>query len=157
MLNYFYLRQSLICSMVSRTALVSTLVGISLISGLIPTITVPSIRLGFDSTAYAQTADPQIRNYARAAFEIEQRRQRDYAEAKRIMGGNVPGDVCRQQDIPSPVHEICKNFMSDSSNIIKKYGLTNTQFNDITRRKNSDPELQQRIQTELLQLQKSAP
>jgi len=157
MINDFRFRQTPTYPMIARATLVSTIAAISLVSGLVPAMIAPSLQLGFHATAYAQTSDPQIRNYARAAFEIEQRRQRDYADAKRIMGGNVPGDVCRQQDIPSPVRDICNSFMSDSSEIIKKHGLTNAQFNDITRRKDSDPALQQQIQNELLQLQKGAP
>ena len=56
--------------------------------------------------AYAQAGSAPVSQYARAAFYIEQQRQQDYAEAKKIMGGNVPEDVCRQQNIPSAVHDI---------------------------------------------------
>lgn len=107
--------------------------------------------------AYAQSSSPQVGQYARAAFYVEQQRQQDYAEAKKIMGGNVPEDVCRQQNIPSAVHDICGRFLKRSAEIIKENGLTITQFNEITRRKESDPNLQQQIQSELLKLQKTAP
>lgn len=106
--------------------------------------------------AYAQTSAPQLSQYARAAFLIEQQRREDYAEAKKIMGGNVPEDVCRQQNIPSAVHDICGRFLKRSTEIIKENGLTIPQFNELTRRKGEDPALQQQIQTELLKLQKTA-
>jgi hypothetical protein len=107
--------------------------------------------------AYAQASSSQVGQYARAAFYIEQQRQQDYAEAKKIMGGNVPEDVCRQQNIPSAVHDICGRFLKRSAEIIKENGLTITQFNEMTRRKDGDPGLQQQIQSELLKLQKTAP
>ena len=107
--------------------------------------------------AYAQASAPQVSQYARAAFYIEQQRQQDYAEAKKIMSGNVPEDVCRQQNIPSAVHDICGRFLKRSAEIIKENGLTIAQFNEITRRKEGDPNLQQQIQSELLKLQKTTP
>ncbi|MBW4475191.1 MAG: DUF4168 domain-containing protein [Stenomitos rutilans HA7619-LM2] len=111
----------------------------------------------FIGVAYAQSSSTQVSQYARAAFYIEQQRQQDYAEAKKIMGGNVPEDVCRQQNIPSAVHDICGRFLKRSAEIIKDSGLTISQFNELTRRKEGDPALQQQIQSELLKLQKSAP
>ncbi|MBW4582976.1 MAG: DUF4168 domain-containing protein [Tildeniella nuda ZEHNDER 1965/U140] len=109
------------------------------------------------NAAYAQASAPQVSQYARAAFYIEQQRQQDYAEAKKIMSGNVPEDVCRQQNIPSAVQDICGRFLKRSAEIIKENGLTISQFNDITRRKEGDPNLQQQIQSELLKLQKTTP
>jgi hypothetical protein len=103
----------------------------------------------------AQQTPEQVIQYARAAYEIEQVRRRNYAQAKRILGGNVPEDVCRQQTIPSEVKGICEDFSRRAAEIIKRNGLTYGQFNDITRRKDRDPELRQKIQQELLRLQKS--
>ena len=156
MMNSLYLPQSHRRPLYSRLTIVGLLSGLSLLAGLAPTISHQS-PLEFNAAAVAQNAKDPIDKYARAAYEIERRRQQDYAEAKRIMGGNVPGDVCRQQDIPAPVRDICNRFLSSSSDIIKKNGLTIPQFNDITRRKDADPTLKQQIQGELLRLQKTAP
>ncbi|HIK18711.1 MAG TPA: DUF4168 domain-containing protein [Leptolyngbyaceae cyanobacterium M33_DOE_097] len=106
------------------------------------------------SVAQAQTP-AQINEYARVAFEIEQMRRKNYAQAKRIMGGNVPEDVCRQQDIPSAVKGICDDFTRRAADIIKRSALTPAQFNDITRRRDRDPELERKIQQEILRLQKA--
>lgn len=127
---------------------------IGLLASYTPLLMQPIPSIG---VAYAQASAPQVGQYARAAFLIEQQRQQDYAEAKKIMGGNVPEDVCRQQNIPSAVHDICGRFLKRSAEIIKENGLTITQFNDLTRRKEGDPALQQQIQSELLKLQKTAP
>lgn len=127
---------------------------IGLLGNYAPLLTQSSSSTG---VAYAQSSSPQVSQYARAAFYIEQQRQQDYAEAKKIMGGNVPEDVCRQQNIPAAVNDICGRFLKRSAEIIKDSGLTITQFNELTRRKEGDPALQQQIQSELLKLQKSAP
>jgi len=140
-----------------RLAVVGVVSALSLVTGLIPAVNASHAHLEFGSVAQAQQSTSPISQYAHAAYEIEQIRQRDYAEAKRIMGGNVPGDVCRQADIPQQVRDICGRFLNNSTEIIKKYGLTVSQFNDLTRRKESDPNLQQQIQSELLRLQKSTP
>ena len=122
-----------------------------------PHLVLRSTAWSVSDAAYAQASSPQVSQYARAAFYIEQQRQQDYAEAKKIMSGNVPDDVCRQQNIPSAVHDICSRFLKRSAEIIKENGLTIAQFNDITRRKEGDPSLQQQIQSELLKLQKTTP
>ena len=44
--------------------------------------------------------------------------------------------------------------MTNSAAIIKKNGLSVAEFNDLTRRKDTEPLLQQQIQNELLRLQK---
>lgn len=140
--------------MIPRLVLIGTCSALGLLSGLAPALLPQAARFEFNAVASAQAPTPQISNYAKAAFEIEQIRQREYADAKRIMGGNVPGDVCRQQDIPRPVQDICNRFMTNSAAIIKKNGLSVAEFNDLTRRKDTEPLLQQQIQNELLRLQK---
>lgn len=140
----------------SQIAVASALSAIGLFAGVVPQLGQSPTNLLADAAAFAQ-ADPQITSYARAAMDIERLRQKRYGEAKQLMGGNVPGDVCRQQDIPSTVRGICDEFLRESTAIIQKNGLDVRQFNDLTRRKNSDPALQQQIQSELLRLQKAAP
>ena len=141
---------------VTRLLLVSALSTVGLVVSDAPHLVLRSA-WSLGNAAYAQTSAPQVSQYARAAFYIEQQRQQDYAEAKKIMSGNVPEDVCRQQNIPSAVHDICSRFLKRSAEIIKENGLTIPQFNEITRRKDGDPNLQQQIQSELLKLQKTTP
>lgn len=112
------------------------------------------VRHFLGTPAYAQTSD-QIVQYARTAYEIEQIRRRNYAKAKRLLGGNVPEDVCSQRTIPAAVKGICEDFSRQAAEVTKRNGLTSTQFNDITRRKDRDPDLRQKIQQELLRLQKA--
>jgi hypothetical protein len=136
--------------------MVGALSTVSLLSGLTLQVAQNPAALVSAATAYAQSGDP-VSQYARAAYEIERMRQKRYSEAKQVLGGDVPADVCRQQNIPPAVRGICDEFLKESASIIKQNGLTIAQFNDITRRKEGDPKLQQQIQGELMQLQKGAP
>lgn len=127
------------------------------LSGFIPQVSPSARGLSISSAAFAQSPDAQISNYARAALRIEQLRQKMYAEAKEKLGGNVPPNVCSQTPPPAPVQDICANFMQQTKDIIRQNNLSVSQFNDLTRRKDSDPALQSQIQAELLRIQKSAP
>ncbi len=149
--------RSPISAVFTRLVLFGALSTVSLASSPASYLSPRSAHLSLGEAAYAQAGPSVVSQYARAAFYIEQQRQQDYAEAKKLLGGNVPDDVCRQQNIPTAVHDICGRFLKRSADIIKENGLTISQFNDITRRKEGDPNLQQQIQGELLRLQKTAP
>jgi hypothetical protein len=140
----------------NHLVIVGVLAVVGVGSGFMPQISPALSGLSTSSVAVAQSPDPLISNYARAALRVEQLRQRMYTEAKEKLGGNVPPNVCSQQPPPTPVQGICADFMKQSKNIIVEY-LTIAQFNDLTRRKDSDPALQQQIQDELLRIQKSSP
>jgi hypothetical protein len=141
----------------SRMVMVGALSTVSLLSGLTLQIAQNPAALVSETAAYAQSGSDPVSQYARAAYEIERMRQKRYSEAKQVLGGDVPVDVCRQQNIPPAVRGICDEFLKESASIIKQNGLTIAQFNDITRRKGDDPKLQQQIQGELMQLQKGSP
>ncbi|WP_421656899.1 DUF4168 domain-containing protein [Leptothermofonsia sp. ETS-13] len=140
----------------SRIGIVSVLSAASLMFGVTPHIAQRPVDLFSGSAAYAQ-GDPAITSYANAAYQIERLRQKKFREAKNELGGNVPTNVCQQPTIPASVRSICDEFMKESSDIIKSNGLSITQFNEITRRKDSDPALQQQIDNELLRIQKKTP
>jgi hypothetical protein len=140
-----------------QIGVVSVLSVVSLLSGITPQIARHPADLFSSSAAYAQ-GDPAVTSYANAAYQIERLRQRKFSEAKQqFSGGNVPANVCQQQNIPAPVRSICDEFMKESADIIKDNGLSVAQFNDITRRKSTDTALQQQIDTELLRIQKKTP
>lgn len=136
----------------SRATVLGALVATLTLSGYAAYPAQQAFDYVFGAPAHAQSSD--VAKYAKAAYEIEKLRQSRYAEAKRLMGGNVPGDVCRQQDIPGNVRSICDSFLSESRQIIERNGMTATQFNEMTRRKDRDANLQRQIQQELLRLQK---
>lgn len=140
--------RSLFNPSLSRMALAGMLSATSLLAGFSPRLDQISLTAG--SVAYAQ-AD-QVAQYARAAYQIERLRQQKFGQAKKLVP-NLPADPCRQQDIPQPVRSICNSFLSESTEIVKKNGLSISQFNELTRRKDSDPSLQQQIRQEMQRLQ----
>jgi hypothetical protein len=107
----------------------------------------------FSTAAYAQSAT-QVSHYAEAVLEMEPLRQKSYREVRRIMGGNVPDETCRQGGLSKPVKAICDRFFRESADIIQKNNLSINEFNEITQRAQSDPGLKSRIQKELIRQQK---
>lgn len=135
-----------------QTLLVGTLTSLTLLSGVLSPLSQLALTGALPGAVHAQSDDLIVR-YAQAAYEMEQFRRRDYAEVKRIMSGNVPEDVCDRGNIPAPVQAICGRFAERFDPILRKHGLSRADFNSVHRRAN-DPSVQQRIQQELLKIQK---
>jgi len=95
----------------------------------------------------------QIRNYAQAALAIERKRQVAYQQVQEVMEGQVPQEVCDQQNTPPKVQTICKAFLAESDEIIQEFDLTIAEFNDITRQRQQDATLNQQVQGEVRRLQ----
>jgi len=138
-------------SLVSRLSLIGTISAIGLLSGWVPALSRDST-LVFNTAAYAQSAE-QVTQYAKAVLQIEPVRQEALAEAKQVMGGSVPANVCRQSSIPNAVESVCKTFLSRSADIIQSSGLTIGEFNRITMRLQNDSRLRDRMRQELIRLQ----
>ncbi len=144
---------SLPSRLLSRLLLTGLLASVGVLGGVVPQMSwrSPVWEVSLTSTVRAQS-DDLITRYARAAYEMEQFRRRDYAEVKRIMGGIVPEEICDRGNISSQVQAICGRFSDRFDPILRKYGLTRADFNSVHRRAN-DPAIQQRIQQELIRIQ----
>jgi hypothetical protein len=143
----------------SRLVWAGVLTTVGILSGVVPQVaTVADAGLGFQglvvqtSGAVQAQSDELIVRYARAAYEMEMLRRRDFREVKQLMGGNVPDDVCDRSNIPGQVQAICGRFSGRLDGILSKHGLSRSDFNSVHRRAN-DPSVQQRIQQELMRLQ----
>ncbi|MFB2980688.1 DUF4168 domain-containing protein [Microseira sp. BLCC-F43] len=144
--------------MLNRILSQSLIVGVLSTWGLLSGVTVEwslsSPSFAFRSSALAQSED-EIDRYVQAAREIESSRQRAYNEIKGIIGGEVPSFVCNQRPgsldaLPAGrARDIAARYCDEAENIVKKNGLTNESFNAITRRRQSDPALERRIQDAL--------
>lgn len=138
-----------------QAVLIGTLATASVLGGLVPQFGQHPFELSFESVAVAQS-NRQIEKYARVAYKIELLRQQLYEEARERMGGNTPANLCQQPNLPGAVVDICRRFDRDSRNIVvsERDGEFNEGvFNDITRRKSSDPDLQRRINDEINRIQ----
>ncbi len=139
--------------LISQVSVVGTLSAITLLSGCIPGLSRGLTNISFNTAVYAQSTT-QIQQYAKAVLQIEPIRRESLEKAKQIMGGNVPANVCRQDDLPNGVEGVCKNFLTRSAQIIKDSGLSIGEFNQITVRLQKDPGLKNRMRQELIEQQK---
>lgn len=105
-----------------QTLAMGTLSALSVMSGIVSA-----------QIAQAQPSPTELDQYKNVAVQIEQQRMQDYAEVKKLMGGNVPDSVCQRGDIPPKVREICDRFDKNSRDIIQASGMSITKFNEITR------------------------
>lgn len=141
--------------MLSKSLIVGVVSTVGLLSGFVPELSGKSPTLNFHASVYAQS-DGDVQNFARAAYTIEKRRLAVSEEVKKITG-SVPDIACNQPDrlesFPGNVRGIIVDFCNFSRQTIEKSGLTVQQFNDIMTRRQSDPQLQERINAAIRGLQ----
>jgi hypothetical protein len=99
-----------------------------------------------------------VENYARAIWQIEQKRREAYGEIQQITQNQSFSDfTCTQPKqiaaLANDLEKIAVNYCNQAKKIGESQGLTMTKFNEITRNAQSSPELQQRIQNEIVRLQ----
>jgi hypothetical protein len=102
----------------------------------------------------------EIENYAKAVLAIEQSRQVASTEIQQVTNnGTVPDVTCTKADsiaaLPSNIQKIAVNYCEKSKEHIETHGLTILKFNGITVTAQSNTELQERIQGELVRLRSS--
>lgn len=101
----------------------------------------------------------QVKNYAKAVMAIEPKRQAAYSEIQKITNDEkVPDINCTKKDsiaaLGKNIQDIAVNYCKQAKKIGQTQGLTIAQFNTITASAQSDTELRQRIQNEILRLQR---
>ncbi|MEB3282533.1 MAG: DUF4168 domain-containing protein [Lyngbya sp.] len=141
--------------------LVSVCSMIAAIAGIVPDLTtVASTTLIPPASAQSRQefSDGEILNYARAVLAIEPKRQQTYDEIRQIVGESVPMVVCSETGslnrLKQDVRVLATNYCSHAKKMIEDNNLTVSRFNEITRTQQTNPQLQQRIQDALRQLQR---
>lgn len=111
-------------------------------------------------TPMVTSASPEdIESYARAILAIEQIRQAASEEIQKMTNNEtIPDVTCTKSDslaaLSKNIQGIAVNYCERAKKFIDETeGLTMDKFNAITSSAQSNPELQQRIQTELVRLQ----
>ncbi|NJL39234.1 MAG: DUF4168 domain-containing protein [Leptolyngbyaceae cyanobacterium RM2_2_4] len=149
-----------------RPLVIGLLSTVSLISGLVPSLQVNSLNrtatVVVSNSAYAQAnavSNQEVQNYARSVLAIEPIRQAAYNQIKEITGDrDVPAIACHQpaslNNLSRNIREIAVNYCNQSIAIVEQNDLTIGRFNVITTTQQSDPDLQRRIQEELIRLQR---
>ena len=102
--------------------------------------------------------DADLKNYAKAVLAIEPVRQAAYNEIQQMSkNGQAPDIVCDQskslERLSKDIQTVAINYCTQSKKISESNGLTMAQFNALSVNVQSDPELQRRIQNELIRLQ----
>jgi hypothetical protein len=150
-----------------RPLVISILSTVSLVFGLVPGFQTNSLdrtaAVAISNSAYAQAnsiTNQEVQDYARSVLAIEPIRQETYNQIKQIIGDrDVPAIACHQpnslNNLNRNIRAIAVDYCDRSIEIVEQNNLTIGRFNVITTSQQSDPDLQQRIQEELIRLQRS--
>ncbi|WP_017294710.1 DUF4168 domain-containing protein [Geminocystis herdmanii] len=128
----------------------------AIVFGVIPEINSQTIT--FNNHVVAQSvSDGDLKKYAQAAIEIENLRVTTLSNIESIVGKSKPSQLnCYQENtfnqLPSNARNIAENYCQQSEAIVKKHGLTNTQFNQIHQQVRNNPTLKQKVQTMIGQM-----
>lgn len=100
----------------------------------------------------------EVKKYAMAVLAIEPKRQDAYEEIQRLTNQDeVPNFTCNQPDtladLPVNVQDIAVNYCQESKKIAEGQDFTMAQFNAITKTAQLDPDLERKIQNELVRIQ----
>lgn len=121
---------------------------------------------GFPPPGLAQVMTPssattldtsQLSSYAQAVLAIEPIRLKYYRQAQQMFSGQVPRNSClvENKNLISPrLDSLCQQYRQESMQILKKYDLTPAEFNAMTQQIQANPGLYQRVQYEMMRLQK---
>jgi hypothetical protein len=120
--------------------------------GIIPEINWQSKTISINAHAIAQdVSDEDLRKYAQAAIEIEGLRKTTLSNIENIVGKSKPNQLnCNQEEnfnqLPDNARNMALSYCNQSENIVKKHGLSNTQFNQIHQQVRQNPALRQKLQ-----------
>lgn len=136
--------------------LAGTVALVAFLVGIAPSYTQSIAGGRSNSSVSAQDfSDPILRNYARAVLEIEPLRRSALEEIQRVLGQRaVPSIACNQPgsiaSLPPDAQTVAVGYCNESKQVVEEYGLTVSQFNEITLRAKRDPQLREQIQEYML-------
>lgn len=78
--------------------------------------------------AYAKPPGDMAK-FTEIAREIEWHRRGFYNQMKAVLGGDVPDNVCKQNNLPAKARDICKDFDEKSRTILGKSQMPVGEFN----------------------------
>ena len=142
---------------ISHSLIVGTLTTVGLLSGVIPEFSAKTANLSFSTTAFAQEfSNEQITNYARVVLDMESTRQTVLSNIEAIIGSKPEEIPCYQprslSRLPRNARELAINYCRDYKTLIENRGLTISEFNNLTRRAQSDAGVKRRIQDAMIQI-----
>ncbi len=102
--------------------------------------------------------EDDVQSYARAVISIDTNRKAAYDEIQKLTHNEtIPEVTCTDAKsitaLSKDIQGIAVNYCQRSKKFIENEGLTTNKFNAITASAQSNPDLQKRIQDELVRLQ----
>jgi hypothetical protein len=131
--------------------LVMGLATFGVVTGIIPEYDGQHQTIKIENKAFAQTpSDADLRRYAQAAIEIERLRQATFTSLENMISQEQTSQLaCHQPDsinqLPSNARTLVMDYCRSSEGIVKKYGLSNSQFNQITNQVRQNSDLRNRL------------
>lgn len=157
--------------LISRSLLLAALSTVGLMMGVIPRSSSPLLSPMFSTVAYAQESfidqgitDEEITKYAASVLKIENLRIGVYREIqnefqKQSPNMTVPPIICSDKtsvnnpQLSQNIQVIAVDYCNQAKKIIETNNLTVSRFNIITKTQKTDPQLQEKIQAELIRIQ----
>ncbi len=104
-------------------------------------------------------SETDISQYAEAVLAVEALRQTAHSQTKDLLGGGaVPVVICSEEDtiktLSPEVRRVAVTFCNEAKSLIESTGLGVEQFNRMVEIQLIDPNLSQRVQEELVRLQR---
>ncbi len=130
-----------------------TLTTTAIALGGTPEINWQNKTVNINNQAVAQDpSDDDLRKYAQAAVEIENLRKTTFTNIENIVGKSKPNQLnCNRQEslnqLPDNARSIAVSYCKQSEAIVKKYGLSINQFNQITQQVRQNPEIKRKLQS----------
>jgi hypothetical protein len=132
--------------------------------GILACLSLAAVRLPVQAQM-TSVSDDEVTRYAKAVLAIEGKRRQIYADAKGLPEWNSVSqkasskgvNVCdlSQAELPGNIYSLCQQLFKASQTEVSRYGFDNSTFNRITQAQQRDRQLQQRIQTQMVQINNS--
>lgn len=120
---------------------------------------------GFRNSIVAQAQnnnydEEELNSYAQAVLEIEPIRKEVQRKVQvELEGEAMPQMACNRsesyQDLPEKARSLIIEYCNRSEEIVQEQGLSISQFNQITEQIQNNPELKEKVQEQMLKLQKA--
>ncbi len=131
---------------------------LGILLGIAPKFSPKSYTFSFNSAAYARDYTQQeMKNYARAGWQIELLRRRTYKKIKQQTNSRPPNIVCNRPEtidrLPQNIRRIASNYCHETTNIIRNNNLTVRRFNQLKKEYDNGGQFHQQVQQMLIDFQ----
>lgn len=130
-----------------KAVIVSSITAFTWLSSFVPSLSLDVLSISFSNAAYGQSSvfsRELIWRYAAAILDIEPIREKHFEPVRNFYHGNVPPQVCDQDNISNQVDQICSDYKRESASVLQQYQVIGS-FNKITSQLKHDKQLREQI------------